>query len=100
MGMPDGFRLTEEAAEHIYEILVRVLDAPTGHWKDDFVYHQTKGCTEYRFMGCLGFGGKFWNVNGQWLVNCYPEDRNEERDGLMKLANDALAHLRSEVLDA
>lgn len=97
--MADGSPLSVIAATDIYEILVRVLDAPRdedGHDVYQFVHHETKGCVEYRFMGCLGFGGKFWNANDRWYVNCYPEDRTEELDALMKIANDALAFLRAE----
>ncbi len=31
-------------------------------------------CREYRFIGTLGFGGKFWRMQRRYYVSCYPED--------------------------
>lgn len=32
---------------------------------------------EYRFVGKLGHGGKFWNSGGSLHVTCYSEDRDD-----------------------
>lgn len=53
-------------------------------------------CTEYRFMGDLGFGGKFRN-NGNRdntpYVDCYPENETPERLKMIEAANKRLAEL-------
>lgn len=69
--------MTTELAHQIYTILVEHLDAREGD-RDAFVYHMATGCREWRFQGCLGFGGKLYNDH-KLRVDCYPEDYNEER---------------------
>ena len=53
-------------------------------------------CDEYRFIGALGFGGKFRN-NGNHAntphVDCYPEDLTAERREMIDRANRRLAEL-------
>lgn len=53
-------------------------------------------CTEYRFMGSLGFGGKFRN-NGNHdntpYVDCYQEDKNPTRLAMIARANKRLTEL-------
>lgn len=53
-------------------------------------------CAEYRFVGALGFGGKFRN-NGNWgntpYVDCYAEDVTPERSSMIERANKRLAEL-------
>lgn len=66
-------KLTTDEANAIWDVLVEHAGA-TEHGREDFVFHQTDMRTdEYRFMGMLGFGGKFWNYNGRWYVTAYPE---------------------------
>jgi hypothetical protein len=55
------------------------------------VHHFVEGCREYRFMGALGFGGKFWQQS--MTVTCYPEDETPERRAIIERANAALADL-------
>lgn len=62
----------------IFNKLCDELDASEDD-RDSFVYHLGQGCREFRFMGCLGFGGKFYNCNRRWYVGCYPEDETPER---------------------
>lgn len=47
---------------------------------------------EFRFIGDLGFGGKFWidSRRGMW-VNCYPEHGTPERLAIIEKTNEALA---------
>ena len=35
-------------------------------------------CTEYRFCGSLGFGGKFRRKHDSWSIDCYPESETPE----------------------
>ena len=90
-------QLTEDQAKAIYQILVDICKA-SAHEHDlfGFVFHQTKPqeCTEWRFQGCLGFGGKFWRNSGKWYVSGYQEDYTPERKATMAEANVALAALK------
>ncbi len=55
-----------------------------------------RDCREYRFMGSLGFGGKFRN-NGNRddtpYVDCYPENETLGRNNMIERANKRLAEL-------
>lgn len=53
--------MTKEKANKVYDLLVSIGGAyePYG---DSFIYHHTEskdGCSEWRFSGKLGFGGKY-----------------------------------------
>jgi hypothetical protein len=48
---------------------------------------------EFRFMGSLGEGGKFWADPEWFLVNCYPEDQTSERVKVINRTNEALKPL-------
>lgn len=68
--------LTDEQANRIYDILVRMAGADNrSHYREVFVIGITNPKTqEYRFIGDLGFAGKFWNNDGKWYVTAYGED--------------------------
>lgn len=56
----------------------------------------TRPCSEYRFMGALGFGGKFRNDGNHDnvpYVDCYPEDATPERQAMIETANARLRNL-------
>jgi hypothetical protein len=57
---------------------------------------KTHVCDEFRFIGALGFGGKFRN-NGNCEntphVDCYSENKTPERLAMIKRANARLAEL-------
>lgn len=81
----------ESQALKVWDILVRVCDAPIGYrW--DFVRSITEcGVKEYRFQGNLEFGGKFYvDRIGNW-VSCYPEDETPEREKIIQQANTEIA---------
>lgn len=48
---------------------------------------------EYRFMGNLGFGGKFWK-DGKWRVTCYPEDETDAVRHVIHRVNARLQELQ------
>lgn len=53
-----------------------------------FVDAFTKPSTvEYRFMGELGFGGKFWRNADRFYVSCYREDETPKRRELIEYIN-------------
>lgn len=96
--------LDNQTANEIYDILVSIAGAPEDHGRDDFVYHQTNEvCSEYRFQGKLGFGGKFWRNMGirgdgtwgeRWYVTYYSEDETNARLEITERVNKALWNLQ------
>jgi hypothetical protein len=96
--------LTEQSANAVYNLLVAHAGAsPDG--RDGFVYGQTMSpCTEWRFCGSLGMGGKFrrntvWigpDRRERWWVDCYREDEIPERLAAIEATNKALAELTKE----
>lgn len=81
-------------ADEVWDILV----AECGAWEDMrdsyrlYVRLHRRWPSEWRFIGALGFGGKVrWDShNDRMYVDCYPEDRNDERDAMIARANEAL----------
>lgn len=93
--------IPETIANKIYDILTAECGAPD--WmRDDFVYFCTNlfQSREYRFIGSLGFGGKFWHNDGRFYVNCYPEDMTVPRAEAIKSANEKLAAVYSAIMPA
>ena len=84
--------LTEAQAIKVFEVLRDCGAYPSQ--REEFIRTQISGCREYRFMGLLGYGGKFWNNSGRWYVTCYSEDRNTERDAMIESANARLEEER------
>jgi hypothetical protein len=50
---------------------------------------------EWRFIGSLGFGGKFIKERDRYFTTCYPEDVNAERVATIERLNKALAELKA-----
>src|SRR5579859_4408129 len=70
---------TELYFKRVYEILTYFCDANERE-ADDFVREHLRfdyPCTEWRFRGKLGFGGKYRSKEN--IVTCYSEDMNPER---------------------
>lgn len=97
--------LTAELAEAIWTILVEEAGASADLDKRrGFVMVETRRrVDEYRFVGHLGFGGKFWRNPGtrpdgswgeRWYVNCYREDETPERKAAIARTNDRLWDLQ------
>ena len=76
-------------ANWIFQLLIEECDA-----REDQIGYCVRAmgedCTEYRFQGNLGFGGKFYNSGGKWYVTCYLEDLTPERELIIKTVNDFL----------
>jgi hypothetical protein len=87
----------------VYDILEKLAEAPPGR-REAFIECFTLvaetdrkwNSTEFRFMGSLGEGGKFWADPEWFLVNCYPEDRNRDRVEVINQTNQALVPLFEE----
>lgn len=90
-------RLTERQATLVWGILTKFAGA-SAHPSCEiaFVQTQKEGCTEYRFQGHLGFGGKFWNDGGKWYITCYQEDETPERREIIRLVDQHFAEIRKE----
>ena len=102
--------LTPEIAGKIYDILIEHASAPNrGEYdRSSFIHSQSsKYVPEYRFMGALGFGGKFWRdsplfgntdtLAETWYVDTYREDMTPEREKIIENTNAALAALNEEI---
>lgn len=83
--------MSEKLLNRIYDILVQVCGAAEDY-RDGFVMlHQRENFpTEWRFIGTLGFGGKFWRKRDAFSVTCYSEDETRARLKTMKEANQQL----------
>jgi hypothetical protein len=70
--------ITRDKANKVYDLLVSIGGASEDE-TFDFIYHHCEsefGCSEWRFRGKLGFGGKYRSTwNG---VTYYPEDETPE----------------------
>lgn len=85
-------KLTEDQAFCIYDILMATCGA-MDHWRENFVYHMTRDCQEFRFGGDLGSGGKLYNNSNGVYVAYYTEDTTPEREAMQTLANQRLKTL-------
>ncbi len=81
-------------ADLVYDVLVRECGAFEGD-RRSFVSHFPTD--EWRFIGKLGFGGKFWVDHKSWYVNCYRENETAERLDLIQATNAELAKLYSTI---
>jgi hypothetical protein len=73
-----------------YDILVDQAGAPgRAETRASFVSHFTthRGALEWRFMGSLGFGGKFWRNDGRYYITCYREDETKKRKAVIDKVN-------------
>lgn len=86
--------MTKEKVNKIYDILVNVGGA-IEHYRDSFVYaHTSKDeCTEWRFMGKLGYGGKYRSDTNS--VDCYLEDETKERLEIIDEINKQLKEINA-----
>lgn len=92
--------LDVETANKVYDILVEHAGASDSeNSRLAFTYAQCRQyLTEYRFIGSLGFGGKFrrGGHNQDLYVDCYSEDRSPARYEAIISTNMALRELSSD----
>lgn len=94
--------LTAVQSNAVYNVLVQYAGA-VKEAREGFVRLQTNGhLPEYRFIGALGFGGKFWRNAGAWYVTAYPEDiaRDPSIQARIDTTNTALAALDKQGVNA
>ncbi len=98
--------LSEADAAAVWQVLVDHAGVVDDEWdRAAFIDLQSRNVEpEWRFMGTLGFGGKFrrnrvWigsTRTESWTVGCYAEDLTDERQAVIDKTNEALAELRKE----
>ena len=77
--------------KEIYDILVEMCGADENNRSQfDAVFP----CSEWRFQGKLGFGGKLYMSRNKLYVSCYPEDMNPTRMSIITRANKKLDSLK------
>ena len=85
--------MTKKQANAVYDLLVQIGGASEDE-RETFVYNHTEArylCTEWRFCGVLGFGGKYRSERNR--VDCYREDETPERLAVIKEINFRLADI-------
>lgn len=77
---PDAFLIA------VYEMLIKIGGA---HEDLQTLFIQSHNdsmpCNEWRFVGNLGYGGKYWRCQNQ--VTFYREDQSIERDAIAAILN-------------
>jgi hypothetical protein len=90
--------MTQEFWSNVWQVLVEECGASeergSGHGFDSFHHYMAESYDwyEFRFIGHLGFGGKFhrrWN--GDLYVSCYPEEMTPAKRKMIDRANERLA---------
>jgi hypothetical protein len=79
--------------DSVYSILVNIGGASES-MRGSFVQNHTDAeypCTEWRFCGHLGYGGKYLSKTNR--VDCYIEEETPKRLALIGELNEALAKL-------
>lgn len=83
------FTASDEATKRaVWDVLVEECGARPSQW-DQFSSLWPE-CTEFRFMGVLGFGGKVYDDLGAPWVGCYREDETPERRAVIERTNERL----------
>lgn len=92
-------KLTDQQANGVYDLLVRLAGASNRAFhRESFINAvTTRDDCEYRFCGALGFGGKFFNMNGLWYVSADFFDLMNNEDMVIRInqVNGALYGLKA-----
>ena len=88
-------KILTEKANKIYDLLIEIGGAnPRDSDRADFIHTHCESdydCSEYRFQGHLGFGGKYWS--GSNRVSFYSEDVTADRIEIKEKLNKALKEI-------
>jgi hypothetical protein len=90
------------SGDAIYDVLVReagATDDESNRAQFHYFWEDRASYREYRFMGTLGFGGKFWVSPEGFYVNCYPENLTDDRAETIRRTNKALKRLSNSPKD-
>lgn len=80
--------LSPEVAEKVFDILVEICGANSTMRKAFVSSQVSDDLPEWRFIGFLGFGGKFRRGDhGSLYVDCYKEDETKVRQDIIQRAN-------------
>lgn len=81
-------------ANNVYDLLVSIGGAEESERSSFIYFHCTDkyGCDEWRFIGKLGFGGKYRSKTNR--VDCYKEDETPERIILIEKLNSELKKIK------
>lgn len=96
--------MKESTANKIYDVLLAHCGPfPSYSNRVSFVREFTSinHTNEWRFIGNLGFGGKFWDSkfwgsNRRFYVSCYREDETPERLRIIATVNAELSKIKEE----
>jgi hypothetical protein len=77
--------------DEIFDVLVKSAGALES---DRGSFLACQPTPEFRFVGYLGFGGKFRVDNNKLYIDCYPEDKNDERVKIIDDVNAQLAEIK------
>jgi len=90
--------MTTEFYSAVYDLLVSKGGASSDEYtKQSFIDYFLEGpdypTREWRFMGHLGYGGKFWRNDGSHYVSCYSEDETKTRRAVIDDLNREIMRL-------
>jgi len=86
--------LDKDIANKVYDLLVSIGGALEKE-RRDFIYHHCEdeyGCSEWRFQGNLGFGGKYKSQTNH--VSNYPENETNFTKAVKELLQAELKKLK------
>lgn len=88
--------LTTKQVEDIYDILEECCGATKG-LREEFISYLAieKLNAEFRFVGWLGKGGKFYSNSQGTYVDCYSEHKSPLATFAIKIANERIKYLLS-----
>lgn len=93
-----AYTLTKSQANDIWTLLVQECGVREDRRQDfiDYVAEPGRTWAEYRFMGSLGLGGKFYLQYGRIWVNCYMEDETPELNAVIQKVNKLLEGIKGD----
>lgn len=89
---------TKEQAKEIYRVLVTEAGAD-GRDREEQSFVQAviePRFTEWRFMGKLGFGGKFKIGSNKWYIDCYKEEMTPVAKTIIDKVNFILSNIKGQ----
>jgi hypothetical protein len=88
-----GKKISHCFANKVYDILIAEAGAHENN-RQSFVYSHCEDeypCTEFRFGGSFGFGGKYWS--GRNAISYYQENHTKKLDKVEAKVNKLLSEI-------